>query len=351
MSNSPAPTPEDAVHTHPPTRLGMAYDILMLLIIVVNLGMLGLDALLMGGVGSGLAQAFSQQALLIDYRTQGHHDVDFIDDWFTVFLVLELGLRWLWAMLQSHYYRWFFFPFVHWYEVLGCMPAFRALRLLRAVALGYRLHQLGYTILPPSWLRLARFYYDVVLEEVSDRIIINVIDGIERELRQSTTHGELIRQMVDRHRPQIIAATGELLQHSLAPALAERRDLLRHEVGAAVHRALVDVPELHQLLRLMPMIGQRIEQQVQAIGRRIGDNLTDELIAPFSAKPEQDQTVNPAIAAIAAHIGDIPLQMPATEALIESLVFESLEAVRKQVAVQQWKLQQSTDTTSDPQPE
>ena len=343
MSTPTSTTPEDAVHLHTPSRLGMAYDVLMLLLIVVNLLLLGIDAMLMGVVGTGLANVFAQEPALAVYRAYGHHDVDFIDDWFTVFLVVELLVRWMWAIIHSHYYRWFFFPFIHWYEVLGCIPAFRALRLLRAVALGYRLHQMGYTILPPSWIRLGRFYYDVVLEEISDRIIVNVIDGIERELRQSTTHGALIRDMVERHRTHIVDAVSELLQHGLAPALQERQDLLRHAVGEAAQRALVDVPELNSLLRLMPIVGTRIEQQIQAIGRRIGDNLTEQLLAPFTAEPSAGQPANPTLTAIAEHIGYIPLESPAMEALIESLVFDSLEAVRKQVAVQQWKLQRSVE--------
>jgi hypothetical protein len=145
--------------------------------------------------------------------------------------------------------------------------------------------------------------------------------------------------MIDKHRPQLIAATGELLQLGLAPALAARTDDLRQEVGEAVYRALADVPELHQLMRLMPIVGSRIEQHVQAIGRRIGDNLTAELIRPFSTSPTPHEPVNPALQSIAEHIGDLPLQAPAIEALLESLVFESLDAVRKQVAVQQWKTQ------------
>ena len=336
---SDIPNTDDVIHAQPPTRVGMAYDVFMLIMIVINLILLGIDALMMGQVGGSVAHVITEDGNLSIYRQHWHPLVALIDDWFTVILVVELAVRWLWAVMRSHYHRWFFFPFIHWYEVLGCLPAFRALRLLRAVVLAYRLHQMGYTILPRSWVRLGRFYYDVILEEISDRIIINVLDGIERELRQSTTHGALIRQIIDKHRPQLIAATGELLQLGLAPALAARTEDLQHAVGDAVYRALADVPELHQLMRLMPIVGTRLEQQVQAIGRRIGDNLTAELIRPFSAPATAHDPINPAIQSIAEHIGDLPLEASAIEALLESLVFESLDAVRKQVAVQQWKTQ------------
>lgn len=326
------------VKSHQQSRFGMAYDIIVMLLIVINLLMLAIDAVLFSRVGLSIAEFFGQAGLIMRYRVSVHPIVETIDDWFTVFLIVELAIRWLWAITRQHYHRWFFFPFVHWYEVLGCLPTFRALRLLRAVSLGYRLHQMGYTVLPQSWIKLGRFYYQLVLEEISDRIILNVLDGIENELRQSTTHGELIRDLVERHRPQLVAATGEILQAGLAPVLAERTDFLREQVGQAVHRALADIPELHQLLRLIPVVGSRIEQQVQSIGKRIGDNLTAELIKPFSDPPTQGQTINPMLHAIAEHVGDLPLQTAAVEALVESLVFESLATIRQQVAVQQWKI-------------
>jgi hypothetical protein len=102
---------------------------------------------------------------------------------------------------------------------------------------------------------------------------------------------------------------------------------------------LADVPELHRLLRLMPVVGAQLEQQLQLIGRRIGDNLTAELIKPFTAPPAHGERVNPVLGQIADHVSDVELDLPALEALIESLVFEGLEVLRQQVSVQQWKQQ------------
>lgn len=320
-------------------KLILGYDIVMLLLIILNLLSLGINALLMGNVGETLAHWVGQDQWLTHFRQHWHPTINVVDDWFTIFLVVELVMRWLLAIVVQRYHRWFFFPFVHWYEVLGCIPAFRALRLLRAVAIGYRLYRMGYHVLPPSWIEQGKFYYQLILEEISDRIVINVIDGVERELRQSNTHHHLIHDLIDRHRAQIADAVGEMLQTSLAPVLAARTDQIRYEVGEAVHRALADVPELHRILRLMPVVGSQLEQQLQLIGRRIGDNLTAELIKPFTAKPHAGETVNPMLGTIADHIGDVEVDLPALEALVESLVFEGLEVLRKQVAVQQWKQQ------------
>lgn len=338
MLTSP-PTLNKPLERSTQNKLILGYDIVMLILIVLNLLSLGINALLMGNVGETLAHWIGQDQWLMHFRQDWHPIITRVDDWFTIFLVAELVIRWLLAVVVQRYHRWFFFPFIHWYEVLGCIPAFRALRLLRAVAIGYRLYRMGYHILPPSWIEQGKFYYQLILEEISDRIVINVIDGVEQELRQSQTHHHLIHNLIDRHRAQIADAVGEVLQASLAPVLAARAEQIQYEVGEAVHRALADVPELHRLLRLMPVVGAQLEQQLQLIGRRIGDNLTAELIRPFAAPPAHGERVNPVLGQIADHVSDVELDLPALEALIESLVFEGLEVLRQQVSVQQWKQQ------------
>ena len=71
---------------------------------------------------------------IVSYQQGWHEPLKVAGGLFTIFLVAELVVRWLIAIVQKRYYRWFFFPFVHWYEVLGCAPQLRALRLLRVGA-------------------------------------------------------------------------------------------------------------------------------------------------------------------------------------------------------------------------
>src|SRR5690606_42147929 len=34
----------------------------------------------------------------------------------------EFSIRWLVAIARRTHERWFYFPFVHWYDLLGCIP-------------------------------------------------------------------------------------------------------------------------------------------------------------------------------------------------------------------------------------
>ena len=106
-------------------------------------------------------------------------------------------------------------------------------------------------------------------------------------------------------------------------------------------KAISDTPELHRLLRLIPVVGSLMEQQLQSIGQRLGENITTGLIEPFAQPATLNQPVNAALNTSAGYVGQLQIDTPALEKLVESLVFESLDVIRQQVKVQQWKLDQA----------
>src|SRR5699024_12405934 len=97
----------------------------------------------------------------------------FIDLCFVAVFAADVLFGWAVAIWQRTYYRWFFYPFLHWYDVLGCIPlsGFRWLRVLRLIALGVRLQRLE-IIDVRNWRQYAclRHYYDIVVEDRSDRV-------------------------------------------------------------------------------------------------------------------------------------------------------------------------------------
>ncbi len=66
------------------------------------------------------------------------------------------------------------------------------------------------------------FYYRVVMEELSDRVVITVIDGIRYELETSSSHKQIIHDLVNHHREQFTVTLTALLQESLATALKNK---------------------------------------------------------------------------------------------------------------------------------
>ncbi|NHC04544.1 preprotein translocase subunit SecA [Acinetobacter sp. 187] len=317
-------------------KLYLAYDIFMMLIIVINLICISSNAFLMSHIGAWVFEQLHLSHILQFYKTELNPWVIKTENWFIVFLIVELFIRWLIAIVQKHHQRWFFFPFIHWYEILAIHPYLRFLRLIRAGIIAFRLHELGYHVVPAAMLKQLKFYYHVVMEELSDRVVISVIDGIKMELDTSSSHKKIIHDLVDHHREMFATTLVQVLQESLATELKAQQNLIAENVGQVVIKAIEDTPELTQLLRLIPIVGSRIEQQIHSIGQHLGENITHGLMQPLVTG--SSTAPNAQYQLIAEKLSQINIENRSLEQLVESVVYESLESLRKQVAVKQWQL-------------
>ena len=316
-------------------KLFLAYDIFMVFIIVFNLFCLGMNFFLMSNIGEWFFNTIHLPSVLEFYRTYLHPWVITTEAWFIIFLITELAVRWLLSIVQKHHARWWFFPFIHWYEILAIITHLRYLRLFRAGIIAYRLYELGYKVIPDNIRIKAMFYYSVIMEELSDRVVITVIDGIRHELETSSTHKKIIHDLVDHHRELFTITLASMLEESLAKALQQQQPVITQKVGIIVNQAIEDTPELTQLLRLIPIVGGRIEQQIQSIGQRLGENISAGLIEPFTAGSPHRPNENYQL--IAEKVSALNIDNQYLEQLVESVVFESLEAIRKQVKIKQWQ--------------
>ena len=181
-------------------KLFLIYDIFMVFLIIFNLFCLCANFFIMSNIGGWFFHAIHLESVLSFYREHLHPWVITTEAWFILFLITELLVRWGIAIVYRHHRRWFFFPFIHWYEILAIIPHLRFLRLFRAGVIAFRLHELGYSVIPESVQAKAKFYYRVVMEELSDRVVITVLDGVKHELNTSSTHKKIIHDLVDHGR-------------------------------------------------------------------------------------------------------------------------------------------------------
>lgn len=317
-------------------KLGLVYDIFMMLLFFINVFCLVGDAILTSGFAQWVAKHLSITHYLDQYMTHLHPWVLETEYWFTALLLTEILVLWIIAIAKRHYPRWFFFPFVHWYEVLALIPELRFLRLFRAAVIAYRLHEMGYHIIPKNIYKKAEFYYYLILEELTRRIVLTVVHTTKRELKNSSKLHITIHEMLDNHRAKFADAFAELLQQSLAKALAEKQRQMSHNVGQIVNKAIEDTPELHQLLRLLPVIGGRLESQIQSIGQRLGENIMRGLVDPFVEDSER-AIANDTLQLIARKTSETHLDNERLNQLIEDVVFDSLEIIRERTKQRDWE--------------
>ena len=324
-----------------PNRLKLTYDIVMIIAISIDLLLISTDAILMSTFSSDAASWLGITNQLYWYQNHIHDSLRSAGGFFTLFLIAELLLRWAIAIKEKIYYRWFFFPFVHWYEVLGCFPQLRALRLFRAVIIGRRLYQLGYQVLPQPWINRINFYIDLVLEELSDRVILTTIQTFRQQLTDPQRQKSFIESTIARNRDEIEAAILSLLRQELAPKLkaltesASGGAILASEMGNAIQEGLANTTELRRYLRMIPIAGSLIESQLQHVGHNIGENV----VYALNERLLDAERIDALMVAIASGIAQIDTNNPALDHLIASIIDDGLTEFEAQIKVQQWKHQ------------
>ncbi|WP_201527319.1 hypothetical protein [Psychrobacter frigidicola] len=336
------PYPKRPKPDHPkPNRLKLTYDIVMMIAISIDLLLISIDAVLMSDFSSNVAGWLALSEGLSWYQAVIHDPLRTAGGFFTILLIVELLVRWAVAIKQQVYYRWFFFPFIHWYEVLGCFPQLRALRLFRAVVIGRRLYQLGYQVLPQPWLDRIKFYINLLLEELSDRVILTTIHNYRQQLTDPKMQQSLIESTIARNRDEIESTLLSLLRQELAPQLHKLTNdsvggnLLASEVGNAIQEGLANTPELRRYLRLIPIAGKLIESQLLDIGHSVGENV----VYSINERLLDPERVDGLMVAIAHGVTHIDTDNTALESLIASIIADSLTEFEAQIKVQQWKYQ------------
>ena len=262
------------------------------------------------------------------------YDLVFVGIFFTEFM-----LRWIRAIWRGTYHRWFFFPFVYWYDLLGLIPitGFRVLRLLRIISIAYRLHRVG--ALDLSEFPLVKFflkYYSILMQELTDRVTINLIGEVQEEVRHG---GPVVDRIVDEvvrpHKEDLVEWVAHRIETVAETDYERYRGDIRRYVKRRINHALQENREFKRLEQI-PMFGKRIRETVeQAVSDMVftvvGDIMQD--IASERNRPLLNESADVLFDAMV-----LKEQNSALSTMVVDTVDRSLEIVKQQIAIQKWKV-------------
>lgn len=311
----------------------LVIDMLMLVLVIINLLWLLFDSL--------YATQIVKDALhwlwppLVSSYAPIHANFLLIDFIFVGIFLSEFCLRWVVSVWQKEYLRWYFFPFIHWYDLLGCLPASsaRIFRLLRIFSILYRLHR--YQIIDfknTAAYRFVLFYRNVLLEELSDRIVIKVLSDIQREVRSGSP---LLHQLVDNlilSRQQVVlnwlASTLQHLGHSMQDAEQSQqvKDYIQQAIAQAVHSN-----KQVATLNWFPLLGNGLEKQLQ---QAVSDIVYHSIVNLLQDLEPEKLSELSKLGAVGLHS-----QQHNLDEQMRELLADSLEIIKTYVAKQNWKQQ------------
>jgi hypothetical protein len=303
----------------------------MLALLIINLIWLLFDGLFATQAFKSILTSMSTD--LVTGYTPIHENFVLYDLAFVAIFLTEFCVRWVASVVRKTYVRWYFFPFIHWYDLIGCIPlgGARIFRFLRIFSIFYRLQK--YQIIDlrnTAVYRFIIFYYDVLVEELSDRIVVKVLSDAQKDIAAGSPLIEDINQQVLASRLPILTQwlssvmvhIGESIEHN------DHGESVRSHVQKSVGKAVRGNSQV-STLKLVPILGSTIEKTLE---QSVTDIVTQSIINLMKdITPEKiDDFVEHGIGRFSSedHMLD-------QEVLL--IVNECLELVKHHVSQQRWK--------------
>ncbi|RKQ96931.1 hypothetical protein C7446_2792 [Kushneria sinocarnis] len=311
----------------------IGWDSAIVALVSLSLALILLDTLYVLTPLPALLQSLSPQ--LHQAGEWLHRHFTTIDLWFVAILAFDVLASWALAILERRYYRWFYYPFIHWYDVLGCLPVggFRMLRILRVIGLMVRLQRMG--IIDVTRWRIFLFfnhYYQILLEELSDRVALKLLGNLQEEIRESNRLPEKVVERVLRPRKQqLIDDIAQRVNTIVSEGYGHNRDHVETWVTGLIHRAVTENPGMRRLSR-MPMGASVVEALDETLADVVSRLIREAVIGMRS----------PEFRELAGELADSGFDVMTrigrddSHSLEEAMV-EVLEIIKEEVATQRWK--------------
>jgi hypothetical protein len=273
------------------------------------------------------------------YDRNIHANFLIIDLYFVSIFLIEFIFQWILVVIKKRYHRWFFYLFIHWYDLLGCIPvgSFRFIRILRVFSILVRLHKLKIIDIR-NWYIYEKFtkYLNIATEEISDRVVINVIEDIQDEIRRGNPlTQQVINTVIKPHKETIVMWLSQRLQG----ITKDTHDIYDKDIQNYVEHLIQDAVERNQeinTIEQIPILGRIIADNLEKAISDIVFNVIDNIIRDLASTKNRvvienitDRTIDTMLAEIEDEkIGNIA----------KDVLLQALDLMKVQVSVQQWEI-------------
>lgn len=270
-----------------------------------------------------------------------HQKFFYYDLCFVSVYVTEILIRWTISIKRRTYHRWFFYPFIHWYDVLGSVPigSLRFLRIIRIVSIIFRLQRLHMIDFTRTYI-YQKFvkYLNILTEEISDKVILKILTGFQEELQQGNPLVTQINNNLLRPKKgTLVIWLSNRFQNAINTNYSKYKEEIRQYIRQRIKLAIEKNRELASI-GAIPVLGKKVNQNIES------------LVADLVFNVLNDSMEDVATNRISQVIDEI------TEIILESILFdkeqtdlghnlsdtleEAIEIIKDHVRVQQWKLRE-----------
>lgn len=322
-------------------------DLFMMVLLSVNLTLIVFDWIYSIGMIGQLLQEFLPD-FYVFYGDNIHANFQEIDLVFVAIFLSEFSFSWIIAIVQKTYHRWFFYPFLHWYDLVGCIPvgSLRFVRILRVFSILIRLQNLKIIDLTQTYVYIKlQKYYGIIVEEVSDRVVVNILEGVQEEISSGgLILDDIIRDVIRPKQELIVDWISTRVSYVLDKDVLNRKDDIELYVNDLIGEGMSKNSEI-KVIEQLPIMGKMISKTIEDSISDIINNVIEKALTDLASTKNKEiihETTNAIINSI-DHKGDDPK----LDDIFSDILMEVLEVIKDQVKVQKWKLKESSEADLD----
>lgn len=326
------------------TRQGfpLFIDLIMIVLVIVNLLLIFFDWSYLYPSFRSLIEWISPTFNQF-YATRIHPNASFLDLIFVSIFITELLIRWGLAIYKKTYSKWFFYPIVHWYDVLGCIPmnsTLKFFRLFRVFGMLIRLNKLGIIDFTSTFIyRKSTKYIKLVVEEISDKVVSNVIENVQDEVQKDNPLLQKIAsQVLLPKKDQIDKWLNDKLSETITFTYYKHRYDFNSYLQEVVKKSVNENPEIKRIT-LIPGLGKQIALALESSISNITFNVVDNAVEDMAKSRKI-----PAVEDITTQLFDsLTLDHPQNaelNELMKEIINDTLEMIKRQVEVKMWMVKE-----------
>ncbi len=322
--------------------VGFIVDILMVILVIINLAFIVFD----WHFGFEFFRNFIakiSQPFYEYYSEEVHPNFLAYDIVFVSIFLTEFFIRWMLAAKRKTYGQWFFYPFYHWYDLFGCIPlgSFRWLRVLRIVSMTIRLHKMGVINITEMYIyKEAYKFYRIFVEEVTDRVVINVLNGVQREIRKdSPVTTKMIAEVIKPHQDILTQWLSHRIKRVTEHNYELYKDDIKQYVEGVIHEAVSQNSEVKNIA-MLPVVGKPISVALKGSVSDITFNVVNGMVRDLASDHN-----NKVIEEVTNIIIDAMLLQEEDRALnkvTKDIFISAIDMIKEQVEVKKWRAESET---------
>ncbi len=318
-------------------------DIIMMVLLIANLSLIIFDFIFAVSLVNQFLEAHLNH-FYTWYHDKVHTNFHLIDLTFVAVFLTEFMFSWILAIIQKVYHKWFFYPFIHFYDLLGCIPvgSLRFLRILRVFSILVRLQNLKIIDLSNTYVMVTlKKYYGILVEEVSDRVVVKVLEGVQDEISSGGQVLDDIIEHVIRPKQDLLA---EWISRRIEIALEEnvlvKKKEIQEYVENLISEGLGKNAEL-QTIEQIPVMGKKIAEIIENTISNIINNIIETALRDLASYKNR-KLVTDATEMVLNSIEHKDKDDKLND-IFKDISLDVINVIIKQVKIQQWKLEEKVE--------